>query len=78
MRPNSYNWDLNIWFLSMMLYALQGANWQRSGGDDDKKPIPITKPYEAWEQPDQDDEETFELSEIRSELEKRRERLAHS
>ncbi|ATL70785.1 hypothetical protein [Nocardia terpenica] len=81
MRPNSYNWSLNTTFLSLMLYALQGANWQRAGGDEDKRPEPIIKPREDWEsdsQPDRDDGETFGLQDIRGELAARRERLADS
>ncbi|MBF6333446.1 hypothetical protein [Nocardia transvalensis] len=44
--PRSWFWTADLDFLSMILYALQGANWQRSGGQGDK-PTPIARPTES-------------------------------
>ena len=32
--------------LAATLLAVQGANWQRSGGDEDKRPTLLTRPSE--------------------------------
>lgn len=35
-HPKSWPWSIDTEFLSAILFTLQGANWQRSGGKGDK------------------------------------------
>lgn len=35
-HPRSWPWSIDTEFLSAILFTLQGANWQRSGGKGDK------------------------------------------
>lgn len=35
-HPKSWPWGIDTEFLSAILFTLQGANWQRSGGKGDK------------------------------------------
>ncbi|KZM68478.1 hypothetical protein [Nocardia terpenica] len=62
--PRSWYWTADIDFLSMILYTLQGANWQRGGGQGDK-PTPVTRPVESGAD---ETGEGFALHEIREVL----------
>lgn len=75
-HPKSWNWDRNTEMLSYILYALQGANWQRAGGDSNsanQRPELIQRPSEIDSVKESgSDEETFSLETIRGEIERRR------
>lgn len=75
--PKSWRWTTDTEMLSHILYALLGANWQRAGGDESKRPTPITRPLEDRDivtaEPDPN---TYSLAEIRGELARRRAELA--
>ncbi|MEU4709514.1 hypothetical protein AB0G00_24120 [Nocardia salmonicida] len=55
---------------ALMIHAMQGANWQRSGGQGDK-PTLIERPREGAEIK-RDESQSFELADIRTELDRRR------
>jgi hypothetical protein len=57
------------------VYALQGANWQRSGGDESKKPQLITRPS-GTKRKEPDD--GIPLDQIRDEMKRRRAALRKS
>lgn len=66
--------------LSYILLAVQGANWQRAGGDknpDNIRPELISWPSDEVEVlPEPKIEETFTLDNIRDELKRRRAELS--
>ncbi|WP_147139263.1 hypothetical protein [Nocardia ninae] len=58
--------------LALILYAVQGANWQRSGGKGEQPEL-ITRPAEDAESPVEpvDEEAGYELHEIREVIARR-------
>lgn len=78
MRPESWHWDTTSDLLAAIAFATQGANWQRAGGDESSKPTPVTRPLEAWERPDaEEDDGSYTPDTIRDELARRRASLAN-
>ena len=75
MHPKSWDWNTNTEFQSMILYALQGANWQRGGSPEDKRPEMILRPDDFKTEPESEPEQpeqTFTLDTIKDELARRR------
>ncbi len=75
-HPKSWNWDRNTELLSYILYAVQGANWQRAGGDTNpanQRPELIERPseFDSIQEPDTEVQE-FSIEDIRGEIERRR------
>lgn len=58
-----------MWALA--IYTLQGANWQRAGGKGEKPEI-LTRPSEGNESESESESQGYDLSEIRAELQRRR------
>ncbi|MFB8281889.1 hypothetical protein [Nocardia colli] len=57
--------------LALILYAVQGANWQRSGGKGELPEL-ITRPMEDTELPvEPEEDDGFELHEIREVIARR-------
>ena len=73
--PESWNWSVNTELAALMLYALQGANWQRAGGEG-PKPELITRPVDGGTKQEPPKDEGFLLDDIRGELERRRKALS--
>ncbi|MFE7717485.1 hypothetical protein ACFU44_00360 [Nocardia rhizosphaerihabitans] len=71
MNPKSWYWTPEFDMYSLMIHALQGANWQRGGGQGDR-PTFLERPKEADElSAANTDNQAYDLSEIREELARR-------
>ncbi|RJO79309.1 hypothetical protein D5S18_02975 [Nocardia panacis] len=70
-NPRSWWWTQEMDFLAAILYAVQGANWQRSGGQGEA-PKPVARPNDA---PVAADPDTVPLDRINDELAARRKAL---
>lgn len=70
--PNSWWWEPHYGILSGILFAAEGANWQRAGGKGEK-PEMITRPKEAYELArEAADDDAVPLEDIRAVLASRK------
>lgn len=76
-NPKSWWWtpDFDMW--SLLLLSLQGANWQRSGGDEDSRPQLLSRPLEDRESVVVvEDPDAVPVDEIADELARRRKQIS--
>lgn len=68
--PRSWHWTPEMELLALILHAVQGANWQRSGGKGEAPEL-ITRPADDIEAPEPANNDGFELHEIREVIARR-------
>lgn len=70
--PNSWWWEPHYGILSGILFAAEGANWQRAGGKGEK-PEMIMRPKEIYEiERETSEDDAVPLEDIRSVLASRK------